>query len=347
MTDYNSITAENPSGYWSFNSFSASNEYKLHKVLARGEVNTKWVRISKNEENWGRLSAFKNLEEIHLYSPSDAQIDLISRLEGIKRLSIFSYRPKTIDFLVRMTALEELSLDAVSGFDDLSPIQHLRNLRALNLDLLRRIKDFSALEFLNGLRFLRIVGTYDFDQPIRDLSFCRGLKNLEYLIIDQIRVLKKEHSASPLRHLESLKYIGMPRNAFPLEEYAFIEEALKGVDGAKHEAVEKYIWFFHGNVGWTQSVPWTIADDKVEHIDMKRSLTAGVQKDSGVVLATEHFTDIGLPSVKTGHLDLLGRGSRGFQSTVKNVEKRCLAHIEKYNVAKQDARNRIAHMNGG
>lgn len=344
MLEFGDLTVRNPSSHWSFSSDGDSNDYKLHEVLERTETDTRLVRLSKNEEDWRKISDFKNLEELHLYSPSHEQVELVSNLKGIKRLSINGYRPKTIEFLAKMTDLEELSLDAVSGFDDISPIQKLPNLRALNLDLLRRVNDFGPLSKLNTLKFLRIVGNYDFNQPIQNFGFCKGLKNLEFLIIDDVRVLEKEHAASPFVHLKSLKYIGMPSNAFPVEEYAFIAEALSEVEGAEKAPVVKYIQFSHGNCMWGESVPWQVPDEKVGHIDMHRPLRPAVRTASGVVLALDALTDIGLPSSKTGHLLLLGRGSRGFQSTIKNAEKRCLAHIEKYNVARQSARKRLAQI---
>lgn len=321
MREYSDLTKENPSSYWSFNA-EGSHNYKLHHVLARNEMSAKVVRLSEGWQDSEKISELKNLQEIHLYSPSHEQVELISTLKGIKRLSINSYRPKTIDFLSTMDGLEELSLNAVSGFDDLTPIVSLSNLKALNLDLLRRVKNFSPLSSLQNLKFLRIVGNFDFNQPINDLRFFEGLKNLEYLVLNDVRIMEKENAASPLAHLKSLLYLGLPINAFSVEEYAFIAEALKGVEGAEKEPVLKYIQFSHGNSMWGESVPWQVPDDKVDHIDMHRPLNPAVRTASGAVLALDGLTDIGLPSSKTGHMILLGRGSRGFQSSVKNAEKK-------------------------
>jgi len=342
--EYGDLTVKNPSSHWSFSSDGDSNDFKLHKVLERKETDAKWVRLSKNEEEWRKIADFKSLEELHLYSPSDEQIELISTLKGIKRLSINSYRPRTIDFLSKMNGLEELSLNAVSGFDDLTPISSLSNLKALNLDLLRRVKNFSPLFSLKHLKFLRIIGNFDFNQPINDLHFVIGLQRLEYLVLNDVRIIEKENAASPLAYLKSLLYLGLPGNAFSVDEYAFIAEALKGVEGAEKEPVVKYIQFSHGNSMWGESVPWQVPDEKVDHIDMHRPLKPAVRTASGVVLALDGLTDIGLPSGKTGHMILLGRGSRSFQSTLKNAEKRCLAHIEKYHQAKLDARIRLKEM---
>lgn len=342
MINYNKSDLENPSGHWKSQPWGSFSEYSLDKIVSENGNKTKLVRIKGSSENWQETLTLKNVEEIHLYLPTHQQISFISNLKGIKRLKIDSYRAKNIDFLSKLTDLEELSLEAVSGFEDLAPISVLSKLRALNLYILRRVKNFAALSSLQNLKFLRLGGNCDFPQPIENLEFFKSLKNLEYLIFDYARVLEKIHPAYAMGFLKNLKYMQIPRNTFSIEDFGYLAEALKGVEGADLKPVIKEIHFFHGNEAWTEYVPWQTPDEKVDYIDMHRPLSPAIKTPSEALLALGELTDIGEPSSKTGYLNLLGRGSRGFSSKIKNAEKRCLAHIEKFEQAKIAARQFLA-----
>ena len=343
MSDYTNPDLKNPSGHWGSQPWGGISEYNLHQTLSKNEYNAKLVRIKGSTEDWIKLAQFEELEEIHLYAPTHEQISFISNLKGIKRLKIDSYRPQSIDFLSKLSSLEELSLEAVSGFEDLEPIKALPKLRALNLHMVRRVKNFKPLGSLSELKFLSIHGNFDFQQPIEKLEFLEGLEKLEFLIFNNIRILEKVRPAYPLIFLNKLKYVEFPRNMFSLEEFGYVAEILKGVEGAELNPVIKEIHFFHGNESWLEYVPWQTPDEKTDHIDMHRPLTPAIKTSSGALLALSGLTDIGEPSSKTGHIDLLGRGSRGFSSTTKNAEKRCLAHIKKFEQAKTIARQFLAN----
>ena len=338
MTNYDYSNHDNSSNCWSIKPWDIVLEHKLHKVLERQDIETELVRFSRSSENWEQIKNFPHLEEIHVFDATEEQLNFISNLEGIKRLILESCRPKDISFLTKMQTLEELSFDAVSGFDDLSPLSHLTNLKALKLHILRRVKDFSSLSTLSELRFLFLGGNFEFPQPVSDLKFLTGNENLEYLIFDNLKVIEKEWPALPIASLKNLKYIELSRNTFSFENFALLEVALKGVAGADFQPVIKEIHFFHGNEGWLEAVPWQVPDTKIDHIDIHRSLSPGIRTASGAILALDGLTDIGEPSSKEGYLDLIGRGSRGFRSDIKNAEKRCLAHITKYEEAKKTAK---------
>lgn len=342
MNNYTKSYFGNPSGHWTSQDWGSRSEYNFSELLSENEYHTKFIRLKGSSEDWVKIAKFENLEEIHLYAPTHEQISFISNIKCIKRLKIDCYRPKNIDFLSKLSNLEELSLEAVSGFEDLEPIKSLPKLRTLNLHMLRRVKNFTALESLSELKFLSIHGNFDFHQPVENLNFLEGLKKLEFLIFEYVRILEKERPAYPLIFSNKLKYVEFPRNLFSLEEFGFVAEVLKGVEGAEPSPVIKEIHFFHGNEAWSETVPWQVPDEKIDHIDMHRPLAQAIKTPSGGLLALGGLTDIGETSSKTGYMELLGRGSRGFNSRIKNAEKRCLLHIEKYEQAKTAARQLLA-----
>lgn len=336
--NYSYANQNNPSGCWTFETWDVVSEYKIQKLSGREDNDVKVIWLSGSSENWQEIERFKNLEEVHLFAGSQEQCNVISKLKGIKRLSLESCRLRNIDFFAEMNHLEELTLVAVSGFDDIEPLVHLKNLTALKLKMLRRVEDFTPLDSLIKLKFLFLGGNFDFQQPIFDLNFFRTLERLEYIIFDYVKILERDWPALPMANLKSLKYVDIPRNTFTIENFALIAEALKGVEGAKPDPVTKDIHFFHGNEAWLENVPWQTPDEKIDHINMHRPLSPGITTASSAILALEGCTDIGEPSSKEGYLNLLGRGSRGFKSTLKNANKRCLAHIEKYEEARKNAR---------
>lgn len=326
---------DNSSGLWSFQ----PERFDLCDALKSVPMEKiKWVYLLGSTDEYKSLKDLKNLEEIHIQYPTHEQIEFISSLTQLKRLKVEDYRPKTIDFLKPLINLEELVLKAVSGFDDLMPIAHLKKLRALNLYMLRRVKDYSPLAALTNLQYLQLGSNFDFPQPVADLEFLRPLRKLEYLIFEYVRILEKEHSSQPLADLENLKFIKMLRNTFSVEDFAFVSEALKGVRGAQLAPVELRVNFSRGNMMWTEYYPWETSVEKIDHIDMAKPIKPAVNGLADLSDFT-NLTDLGIPSGKTGMFNLLGRGSRSFETTVKNARKRCLKHIKKYEDAQKNARD--------
>lgn len=191
------------------------------------------VTIGKNEENWEAIFTLPNLEELTLHEPSPAQLEAMSEIRTIKRLRITHARPKTIDFLARMTQVEELVLEYVSGFSDLTPLCGLKRLRALHIENLRRVVDFSGLAGLESLQSLTIFGTLDWKQPIQDFDFFAGLPALEALTLWQIITKAPYPALLSAQHLKRLKKLKLHRSYLATEEYALLEVALPGVEGAQ------------------------------------------------------------------------------------------------------------------
>ena len=129
--------------------------------------------------------------------------------------------------------LEEVILEFVSGFSDLSPLRKLSKLKSLHLENLRKVTDFGGLNGLASLRYLHIDGTLAWNQPINDFSFLAGLPNLEVFSLGFIINKSPFPVLRSVLELINLKKVSIGRATFYTSEYAFLETALPSAIGAK------------------------------------------------------------------------------------------------------------------
>jgi len=197
-----------------------------------GSEEIRIVTVEKDDDSWRNIFTFPNLEELTLHGPTSDQLFAISELSRLKRLRITHARPKDLGFLAPLSQVEELVLEYVSGFEDLSPLSSLTRLKSLHLENLRRVKDFGGLHGITRLRYLAIDGTLDWKQPIADFEFLRGLPNLEVLGFGFIISQAPFPAMLPVLSLPRLKRLRLPRNMLAAREYALLESGLSGVTGA-------------------------------------------------------------------------------------------------------------------
>ena len=218
-------------GYWQIVPNRDRHAYRIGDVPA-GSPEVTIVTIGKDEPNWARAASLPNLEELTLHEPTHEQLRAIAELRSLKRLRITHARPKSIDFLGSLENLEELVLEYVSGFEDLSPLRTLGQLRALHLENLRRVRDFSGLAGLASLKYLAIQGTLDWNQPISNFEFLRGLPRLEVLSLWWFSNKTPYPALLPALGLAHLKKLRLGNRSLAVQEYALLEEGLGGVAGA-------------------------------------------------------------------------------------------------------------------
>src|SRR5262249_33163122 len=137
-------------GYWTTIPNRDRYAYRIGDVPSGSEEVT-IVTIGKEDENWARALTLPNLEELTLHAPTREQLEAIQQLRSVKRLRITHARPPSIEFIQSLRGVEELILEYVSGFADLSPLQRLRRLRALHLENLRGVSDFGGLPGIDSL----------------------------------------------------------------------------------------------------------------------------------------------------------------------------------------------------
>jgi len=197
--------------------------------------NVKILTISKTHENWEQVFQCHHLEELTLHDPSKEQVQALSKLTQLKRLRITFLRTADILFLSSLPHLEELVLEYVSGFSDLTPLVKLPKLRSLHLENLRRVTAFDGLKGLDNLRYLYISGTLDWNQPIENFEFLKGLPGLEVFSLGFITSKAAFPAFLPLLELQNLKKIAFGRATFKTAEYAFLKVALPNIEGCSWE----------------------------------------------------------------------------------------------------------------
>jgi hypothetical protein len=191
----------------------------------------KILTISKSHDHWKQVFDCPNLEELTLHDPSKEEVQAIRKLTQLKRLRVTFFRATDIEFIGDLHNLEEIILEYVSGFSDLSPLLRLTKLKSLHLENLRRVSSFDGLRGLNSLRYLHIDGTLDWNQPVENFEFVKGLPNLEVFSLGFV-INKTEYPAFlPLLHLKKLKKIKIVRDTFKSNEFAFLQVALPHVEG--------------------------------------------------------------------------------------------------------------------
>ena len=217
--------------YWSVVPNRERYTYQIGNIPA-GSPEIRVATIGADDAFWRNVFSFPHLEELTLHGPTSEQLLAIADLSRLKRLRITHARPKDLGFLSSLSEVEELVLEYVSGFSDLSPLRELKKLKSLHLENLRRVKDFGGLHGITSLRYLAIDGTLDWKQPILDFEFLRGLPNLEVLVFGCIISPAPFPALRPIFSLPKLKRLKLPFNMLEAREYALLEVGLSGVPGA-------------------------------------------------------------------------------------------------------------------
>lgn len=272
---------------------------------------TSIITIQKNDKNWPRIQELTDLRELTLHEPSKDQLSSIEKLSNLTSLRITHARPKDLDFLRQLHHLRELVLEYVSGFEHLDPLGDLVELRALHLENLRRVKNYSGLSSSKSLHYLSIDGTFDWKQPIEDMSFLRPLENLEYLRLNNVRVLADTPVLDALVPLKNLKYLNIPMYTLPLEDFAFIEAARSDIEGAVRPA-------YVVNDANRRPVSKEDIRSRMPESEFLEQRT-GFVADDGARYINEPMTAF-----------LLGKGTRTLTGAPEKIRKNCDLHESKY-----------------
>lgn len=217
--------------YWTIVPNRERFAYRIDHVPA-GDERVTIATIGSDDRLWRNVFTFPRLEELTLHSPSQEQLQAVAELSALKRLRVTHAKPKALTFISSLSQIDELVLEYVSGFSDLSPLRFLPRLKSLHIENLRRVSDFGGLSGLSSLRYLHIDGTLDWKQPIVDFEFLRGLPNLEVLYFGHIITKAPYPALLPALSLKKLKRFKLTWNMLAAEEYALLEVGLSEVEGA-------------------------------------------------------------------------------------------------------------------
>jgi hypothetical protein len=218
--------------------------YRIDNLPAGEDDTAKIVTLGRDDADWKRVLSMTAVEELTLHQPSPEQFKAVEHLPQLRRLRITHARPKSIDCLASLCNLEELVLEYVSGFSDLSPLAQLPRLRSLHLENLRKVADHSGLSGAAGLQYLSIHGTVDWKQPIKDFEFLHGLPSLQVFALWQVICKAPFPALLPLARLKSLKRVRIADELFATEEYALLQAALPEVEGTDWEPFTRYAYSY-------------------------------------------------------------------------------------------------------
>lgn len=230
--------------YWTIIPNVERHTYSANEEIINKEK-VRILTISKNDNNWNQVFNCPNIEEITLHEPSKEQVQKISHLTKITRLRITHLRTKNIDFIGELINLEEIVLEYVSGFSDLSPLRNLKKLKSLHFENLRKVSNFENLKGIESLKYLHIDGTLDWNQPIENFKFLEDLPNLEVFSLGFI-INKTEFPAFlPILKLNKLKKIIIGRATLNTKEYAFLETALPNTECRTKGGIWELCWEYN------------------------------------------------------------------------------------------------------
>jgi hypothetical protein len=312
-------------GYWTIVPNRDRYCYRIGDVPA-GSPEISIVTIGKDDERWAHVASLPNLEELTLHEPTKEQLAGLSTLSTVKRLRITHARPKSIEFIGAMTGVEELVLEYVSGFSDLSPLRQLTRLRSLHMENLRRVVDFGGLFGISSLRYLSIHGTLDWKQPIGDFEFLRGLGGLELLGMFQVITKAAYPALLPVLSLGNLQRLMLAGSYFDTAEYALLEEGLPRVQGASWGPYDSYAYRYM----------------ELSRNDLRSRLPDEVIRTNhpDVVIRPDGRREIADPA--SCWFEFTGKGAGRVKCDGDSAEEKCREQAARYDAMKKAARTFIS-----
>lgn len=312
-------------GYWTIVPNRERYDYALGDVPA-GSKDIKIVTVGRDDSHWGRIFTLPNLEELTLHEPSAEQLQSVSRLWTLKRLRITHARPKNIDFIGKLVNLEELVLEYVSGFSDLSPLQSLVKLKSLHIENLRQVSSFNGLAGLNNLKYLKIDGTLDWKQPIENFEFLKGLPNLEVLRFGQVINKSPFPALLPALSLKHLKQLFVARSMLASNEYALLQTGLPNIKGTQ----------------WAPCDIYTYRTLALPQDDIRARLPDEVIKANHPEITIYYDGSRMLKDPDSQWFEFLGKKAGRVKCSAANAQQKCNAFIEKFEFMKKEAQKIIA-----
>lgn len=311
-------------GYWTVIPNRERYAYRIDCV-PEGSPEITILTIGKEDKHWKRLLTLPNLEELTLHEPKEEQMLAVTEMRALKRLRITHARPKTIDFISSLTELEEVVLEYVSGFGDLSPLGTLKRLRALHIENLRRVSDFGGLAGATNLRYLSVNGTLDWQQPIDGFEFLRGLPKLEVLALWQVNCRAPYPAMLPLLSLPNLKKLRLHGSYLATEEYALLEEGLKDVEGAC----------------WGPYRTWAASRVELPRDDLRAHLPENVLRARHPEVTVEYAGKRVIDDPESLWFEFTGRAAGRVKCSSRAAESRCREQSERYQALRERARTLI------
>lgn len=314
--------------YWSIIPNSDRYEYNVCDIPS-GAKEIRVITITKEDSNWEVIFTLPNLEELTLHEPNKDQLVSVSKLWNLKRLRITHARPKDIEFIGALTNLEELILEYVSGFSDLSPLSNLPKLKSIHFENLRKVSDFKGLSGIGSLKYLNIDGTFDWKQPISNFEFLYGLPNLEVLALGQVINKTPYPALLPALSLKKLKYFRTSWTMLEAEEYALLEVGLPNVEGTVRGP---YTRFAYSSI-------------RLPSDDIRAHLSDDVIKKNHPEVIIDYAGERSIKDPNDTWLEFTGKKAGRTKVGSPKEQQNLEAYINKYNEMKIKAKQIVLELN--
>jgi hypothetical protein len=291
------------------------------EIVNKEEVKILTISKTQDKNHWEQIFDCPNLEELTLHDPSKEQVQAIRRLTNVKRLRVTFFRAADIEFIGDLHNLEELILEYVSGFSDLTPLAKLTKLKSVHFENLRKVSNFDGLKGTNSLRYLYINGTLDWNQPIDNFEFLSGLPNLEVFSLGWIINKSPFPALISVLTLKKLKKIRLISKTLPTQEFAFLERALPNVQGANNEICRRFAY----------------SSSKLTRDDYRSQLSDEVikEKHPEVRIIYDGTREINDPS--TEWFEFIGKGAGRVKCNSPKVDEKIEEFRQKYEQYKIEA----------
>ena len=313
--------------YWTIIPNSERHAYFVGNVPP-GSKEITIVTVGKEDEKWETIFSLPNLEELTLHEPTKEQLESVSKLTQIKRLRVTHARTKHIEFISSLYNLEELVLEYVSGFSDLSPLNGLVRLKSIHFENLRRVSDFGGLSGLTSLRYLNIDGTLDWKQPILDFEFLRGLPNLEVLSLGQVINKTPYPALLPALSLKKLKSFRITWTMLAAEEYALLEVGMPHVEGAVSGPYRKFAY----------------STIQLPNDDIRSRLSDDVIREKHPEIMIYYNGERHIDDPSDTWFEFTGKKAGRTKVGSSKEKEKCDAYSERYESMKEQARRIIAEL---
>ncbi|OJJ15428.1 hypothetical protein BKI52_39115 [marine bacterium AO1-C] len=190
------------------------------------EYNHKRVGLSLNTEtqNIPSLADYTNLETLHCFRVSEAQLKDLPKLNTVKNLNMMASTIEDLSFLKQFPNLIFLTIDGCPNLLSTSGLAALSQIKILSFVGNLNLRDYTEVAALKNLTVLKLTGTTAGSTlKMGNLKWLSSLQNLEDLTLENISTPKGE--LSPIAKLRNLKRLIIPAKS-KLEQIAYLMGSL-------------------------------------------------------------------------------------------------------------------------
>lgn len=185
----------------------------LDKVDSKEKI----IRLVSGAKKIDLLIKLEGLKRLWCFDINEKHLEIIGKCKSIEQLYIENLKSDRLSIFTDLPNLKVLSIDTCSKVKTLDALGNLVNLQGLSIIHFSKISDINPLSRLNNLRELAIAGSMWKRMKIQSFKPLERLKNLEFLHLTNI--MPVDDSLKPFQNLKTLKQLDLA-NFYPMEDFA-------------------------------------------------------------------------------------------------------------------------------